>query len=325
MISPTAVHSDLQPHVGLGPAAVREERLLARELELHRGARGAREQRRDDLEVQRLRAVAEPAADERLDHANPRFVHPQAAGERQMHVIGNLRHRMERQPVALGVVVGERGVGLHHRVRDLGVVELLLAHEVRGREAGVDVAERLFDLALDVAGLVRVQRRRVGRARRVRVEVRGQQRDVDLDRRQRGTGGGVVVGGHRGDRLAAIANAVAGERKLVLRDRDDPVGDVAVGAGDHGAHAGHCTGARRVEALDLAVRDGTSQDRADERAGGRQVRRIAGAARDLLDAVDQRLADADGGVGAGTGGFGSHRGAGMPVSTTACTDSMIFT
>ena len=180
-----ALQSDLQPHVGLGPAAVGEKRLLARELELHRAARGAREQRGDDLEVERFRAMAEAAADERLDHADARLVHAEAAGERQMHVVGHLRHRMERQPVALGVVLGERRVGLHHRVRDLGIVEALLAHEVRGVEAGVDIAERVVDLALDVAGLVGVQQRRVGGARRGGVEVRRQRRDVELDGRQR--------------------------------------------------------------------------------------------------------------------------------------------
>ena len=211
---------------------MREERLLARELELHRAARGAREQRGDDLEVERFGAMAEAAADERLDHADARLVHAEAARERQVHVVGHLRHRMQRQPVALGVVLGERRVGLHHRVRDLGVVEALLAHEVRGREAGVDVAERVVDLALDVAGLVRVQQRRVGGARRGGVEVRRQRRDVELDGRQRGARAGGVVGGDRRDRLAAIADALAGERKLVLRDRDDAVGDVAILAGD---------------------------------------------------------------------------------------------
>ena len=62
---------DLHPYVGLGPAAVREKGLLAREFELHHPTRRAREQRGDHLEVQRFGPMAKAAADERLDHADP--------------------------------------------------------------------------------------------------------------------------------------------------------------------------------------------------------------------------------------------------------------
>ena len=91
-------------------------------------------------------------------------------------------------------------------------MEALLAHEVRRREARIDVAERLIDLALDVAGLVRVQQRRAGVARCRGVEIRRQRRDVELDQRERGTRGSGVVGGNRRDGLPAIADALAGQR-----------------------------------------------------------------------------------------------------------------
>ena len=65
----------------------------------------------------------------------------QALGEREVHVVRHLRHRLQREAAALGVVLGERRVGLHLRVRDLGVVEARLAHEVRGGEARLGVAE----------------------------------------------------------------------------------------------------------------------------------------------------------------------------------------
>ena len=267
-----------------------EEALLARELELDRAAGRAREQRRDDLEVERLGAMAEAAADEGLDHADRRLVEREAARQRQVHVVGHLRHRVQRQPAALGVPLGERGVGLHHRVRDFRVVEALLAHEVGRAEPGIRVAEHLLHLALDVAGLVGVQQHRVRRARRRGVEVRGQRLEVQHDRVERRPRGRRVDGRDRGHRLAAIAHALARERELVLGDRNDAVGDVAVLAGDDGGHARHRARRGHVDAANPGVRGGASQDRADQRAGRGQVRGIARATGDLLDAVDQRLA-----------------------------------
>jgi hypothetical protein len=75
-------------------------------------------------------------------------------------------------------------------VRDLGVVEALLANQVAGREAGVDVAESLVDLALEVALLVVVQQDRGLGACVGGLEVRGQRLDVEDDRRQRRRGSG---------------------------------------------------------------------------------------------------------------------------------------
>ena len=203
---------------------------------------------------------------------------------------------MQRQAVALGVVIGERRIGLHHRVRDLGVMEPLLAHEVGGGKTRNDIAECLIDFAFDVAGFVRVQQRRTGGARGVGGEIRRQRGDVEFDGRERSTGDRGVVGGNRGDGLATIADALARERKLVLRDRDHAVGDIAIIAGDYRVHAGQRTGTRRVDAPDLAVRDGAPQDRADQCAAGRQVCRIACLAGDFLDTIDQRLAHADRGL-----------------------------
>ncbi len=65
-------HADLQPRVRRRPAAVGEEGLLAREFELDGGPRGARQRRRHHLEIQRLDAVAEAAADEGLHDAHGR-------------------------------------------------------------------------------------------------------------------------------------------------------------------------------------------------------------------------------------------------------------
>src|SRR6266567_1314342 len=57
------LETDLQPDVGLGPTAMGEEALLARELHLHGPAGGACEQCSDHLEVEWLDPVAETAAD----------------------------------------------------------------------------------------------------------------------------------------------------------------------------------------------------------------------------------------------------------------------
>ena len=313
--------ADLQPHVGLRPPAMREERLLARELEPHRSARRAREEPGDDLEVERLGAVAEAAADERLDDADRRLVELQAAGERQVHVVGHLRDRVEREPAALGVPVGHRRVRLHHRVVDLRVVERVLAHEVRLREPAVHVAEGLLDRALEVARLAFVQRHGALCASRLRVEIRGQRLEVELDRREGRLRRRGVVGGDGGHRLAAIAHAIARERVLVLRDRDHAVGDRAVLAGDDRPHARHRARARRVDAADARVRDRAPQDRADERAARREVRRVAGGAGHLLDAVDERLAHAHRLRRRRALRFRVHRA----PPAAACTASMIFT
>jgi hypothetical protein len=71
-------------------------------IEAHGAARRAREQAGDDLEVERLGARAEAAAEEGLDDADARLIHLQAARQRKVHVVGHLGHRVQRQPAALG-------------------------------------------------------------------------------------------------------------------------------------------------------------------------------------------------------------------------------
>ena len=164
------------------------------------------------------------------------------------------------------------------------------------------------------------------RARR-RVEVRGKGLDVDVDQLERRARGRLVVGGDGGDRLAAVADAAARERELVLRNRNDAVRHVAVVAGDHRADARQRACRLDVDLVDLAVRDRAPQDRADERAGRLEVRRVAGATGDLLDAVDERLAHADHAGVSFAGRRAFHGGVSriVHVAATACTDSMIFT
>jgi hypothetical protein len=283
----------------------------------------------DHLEVQRLDAVAEAAADEGLDDADRGAVQPQRLRQRQVQVVGHLGHRVHGQRLALRVPLRQRRVELHLAVRDLGAVVFALEHQVGGGEAGLDVAEVVLDPALDVARLVVVQQRGAFGARGVGVEERRQRIEVDLDRAQRGLGGVDVVGRDREQRLAAVAHAIARQRPFVLRDRDHAVGGGEVPAGDHGAHAGQRQRARRIDAADHAVRDHAAADAAHEGAGAGQVGGVARTAADLLDAVDERAALAD----RMRGGcrfvrqadvLEAHGRASSRVSAAACTDSMIL-
>ncbi len=323
-----ARQADLQAHVGLGAPAVGEEALLAREFQPHGAAGGARQQRRDDLEIERLGAVAEAATDEGLDHADRRLVEFETAGERQVDVERHLRHRVQRQPAALGVPLGQRGVRFHHRVRHFGVVERLLPDQIGSGEAGVDVAEGLLHRALDVARLVVVQQGGAFGTRRRRVEVRGHRLQVEHDRRQRGLRGRRIVRGDGGDGLAPVAHAATRERKFVLRNGDHAVGLRAVGAGDDGAHTGQRQRPRHVDAAQDRVCDGTAQDGADQRPARREVGGVARGAGHLLDAVDQRLAHAHRPRAATrVRRSAAHRTSPVAGATpaAACTDSMILT
>ncbi len=232
--------------------------------------------------------MPEAAADEGLHHANARGVHAQALRDREVQVVGNLRHGMHGEAVVLRLVHAHRRVELDLAVRDLGVMERLLVHEVRAGEAAVHVAEELIDLALDVAGLLLVQEHRVGRARLGGAEVRRQRLDVEHDRGERGLGRGFVDRGNGRERLAAVAHLAARERPLVLGDGNHAIGRCEVLARDHRTHAGNRACRGRVDAADDAVRHGAAQDAPDQRVAERQVRRVARASGDFLDAVDER-------------------------------------
>ena len=169
-----------------------DEGLFAGGHQAHAAAGLAREQRRDQLDVERLGAAAEAAADMRLDHPDARHLHVEDLGEHQVHVVGHLGAGVDRHAVALGVVVGERGVHLHLVLADLGAIVGALAHEVGLREAFRGVAELEQDVALDVAGLLLMQRDGAGRERRLGGVVGGQLPHLELDEPHGRKRGGVV-------------------------------------------------------------------------------------------------------------------------------------
>ena len=123
-------HADLEPDVGLRPAAMGDEGFLAVGDDAHFAARLARQQRGDDLEIQRLGAAAEAAADMRLDHADARHLHAEDLRQHQVHVVGHLRRGMHGHAVAQRVVFGDRRVQLHLLLADLGAVIGALAHQI---------------------------------------------------------------------------------------------------------------------------------------------------------------------------------------------------
>jgi hypothetical protein len=171
-----------------------------------------------------------------------------------------------------------------------------------------------------------VQRRCAVGTRLGRREVRRQRLDVELHRVQRGGGTGLVVGGHREQRLAAIAHLAARERPLVLRNRDHAVRCREVLAGDDRPHPGQRTRARGVDAPDHAVRDRAAADAPHQRRTQRQVGGVARTAGDLFDAVDERRALAD--RVDGRRRAVPERDVFVPHArppAAACTDSTIFT
>ena len=127
---PVATHAELEQDVGLRAAAVGEEALLARQLHHDRAGRRAREQGGDDLEVQRLDAGAETAADERLDHADAGDVHLQAARQHELEVVGDLGHALHGEALRARLVFGERRMWLDLRMIDFAAADAIFAHQI---------------------------------------------------------------------------------------------------------------------------------------------------------------------------------------------------
>ncbi len=174
-------HADLEPDVGLRPAAMGDEGLLARRHQAHGAVSLARQQRRDQFDVQRLGAAAEAAADMRLDHADARHVHAEDLRQREVDVVGHLRGGMHGHAFAHRVVFGDGRVHFHLVLADLGAVIAALAHQIGLREALLDGAQLEQHVALDIAGLLVVQRDRAGRQRGLGRVVGRQFAHLELD------------------------------------------------------------------------------------------------------------------------------------------------
>ena len=229
-----------------------------------------------------------------LIDADLRAVDAEAVGQRQVQVVRHLRHRLRRQALALGLPARRAprsARSARARPRRSGRPARAPGRPRRSpprRRRTPGRPRARCCPACSACSSTAPSARAVGG-----VEVRRQRLDVEHDRRQRRLGARLVDRGHRGDRLAAVAHALARQRPFVLRDRDHAVRRGEVGAGDHRAHAGQRARLRGVDRADHAVRDRAAQDASDQRLAGRQVGGVARAAGDLFDAVDQRRAPAD--------------------------------
>ena len=286
-------HAELEADVGLRPAAMGDEGLLAVDHHAHAAAGAAREQRGDELDVERFGAAAEAAADMRLDHADLRHVHVEDLRQHQVDVIGHLRAGVHGHALAHGVVFGDRGMHLHLVLTDLGAIVAALAHEIGALEALLHAAELEQHVALDIAGLACMDDGGALGHRLLRGVVGRQFAHGELDQRDRALGGGVVDGGDRRDRLAAVAHLVARHGMLAARDRQHAEGLVAVGAGHDRLHARELQGRGHIDVDDLGVRIGAAEDAPRQHAGIDEIGGVFRSPGDLLGSVDHRHIAAD--------------------------------
>ena len=181
---------------------------------------------------------AEAAADERLDHADARLVHLQAARQHQVQVVGHLRDRC--------CMVRRSAHGSYSASAACSSICAWLTSAQsmltsRTRSAAAKPARRRRRCgAPGVRGCPACRRAtRVAsgaRAACARV-IAGQFAHFELDQVERALRGRRIDRSDGRDRLAAIAHLVARQRILVLRDRQHAVGVLAVFAGDDCDHA----------------------------------------------------------------------------------------
>ena len=230
---------------------------------------------------------------------------------------------------SLGIPGGQRRIGFHHGVMDLGAFVSFLAHQIGLGETGRGVAELVMNLPLDVVGFLFVQGHRAGLAGIGGFEIGGQLAYLEANKGNRQLCRGFVHRRHRRDRIADVAHLAARQRELVLGDRNHAVGHVAFIARNDGAHPRQAQRFGDVDLKQLGMGVRAAQDHADQGVGRRQIRRVTRRAGDFLIAVDERQAYADApplvrdtkllklAIGR------VHAASGMP--TAASTDSMIFT
>ncbi len=194
---------------------------------------------------------------------------------------------------------------------DVALVRLLgaegaLDDDVGVLEARVHVAVAELGALGDVGGLLRlrldafgehlgVHQRGVGLHRLIHVGDVGEDLVVHLDELQRGARGGRVDGGHGGHGMAVILGDAACHAVFEDVIHRLVAGGVIgkIGRRDDGLHARQLLGLGRVDLLDLRVRMGRTQNEADELARQVEVRAVARAARDLVEAVRAQRARAD--------------------------------
>ena len=269
------------------------DQLFARELDPHRAAGQAREQRRLRLDRHVLLAAEGAAIRGEFDE-EPLFRLAEDGGDLAAVLEDALALAQDMQ-AAVGQRPGEAGLRLEEQVLD-ALRRPLARDDMRGGgERGLDVAARVARRREHVV-VPRIDRRRAGPDRLGGVEHRGQGLVLDLDELRRLAGEARRLGGHRRQHVADIA------RLLALGDEDRPVGNdlpdpaVArhVGGGRDRGDARQGQRLRDVDADDPGARVLRQHDGAVEQAGRVDVgdeRPLAERELGALKALE-RLADA---------------------------------
>ncbi len=237
-----------------------DEGLFAIDDEPHAAARLAREQSRDQFDVERLGAAAKAAADMRFDYANPRHVHVENLRQHQVHVIRHLRRSVHGHAIANRVVIGDRGVHFHLVLADFGAIIDALAHQIGAGKSCFDVAEFEQHVAFEIMRTMLMNGDGIRRHRLLRVVIGRQLADGELDSAQRFLGRCVVDRRNGGERLAAIAHALARQHMFSARDRKNTKGFVAFRAGDDRFDAGQLRRLGNVDFEDFRMRIGTAEN-----------------------------------------------------------------
>ena len=200
---------------------------------------------------------------------------------------------MHGHAVALGIVIGDRGVHLHLVLADLGAIVGALAHQIGVGEGRIDIAKLEKNIALDIVRPVLMQIDGIGRHRRPRGVIGRQLADFQLDALERFLGGRVVDRGDGSDRLAAITHTLARQRMFGARNRQNAEGLVAIGAGDDRLHARQLRSLRYVDVEDFGMRIGAAEDAPGKHSRRDKIGGVFGASGNLFRPVDHRHVVAD--------------------------------
>jgi len=138
---------------------------------------------------------------------------------------------MHGHAIAHRIVIGDRSMHFHLVLADFGAIVRAFAHQVGGGKSCFDVAELEQHVAFEIVRAVVVNRDGALYQRLLRGVVGGKLAHFQLDPAQGFLGGGVVDRRDRGERLAAIACALARQHMFSAGDRQNAEGLVAIGAG----------------------------------------------------------------------------------------------
>ena len=308
------VHSGLHPHQHRMATAMAVEHLFAREADLHGTVEQPRRLCDHNLVVEGIALAAEAAAVGSRDDSDMRGRHVERLRERPVDVVRRLRARPEHE-LAVGILRRHCGMLLDRQVRIALIEERVLEHLVCIGERASDVSEFERDELVDVAAIAVLVDARVVVLQAVFGRRERPQRFVlDVDQIERFERSQLVACDDGSDRIADEANAIDGERVLVLAHGEDAVRNREVAAVQDEEHARVGARARRVDADNARVRRRGSQELTVHHARQHDVvgeLRLTGRLRAAVDAAAGFADDIHFLISRGTPPF-SHRGGTHP-------------